>query len=97
MEFRLAEILGMPVSVMKLTLSQNEYKKWILYLQHKQPEITEIQLAVLSTLVSNGLGSKSKVDEFILSKPKKVVKKKSGISEADVRGALMSFRTKKMK
>ncbi len=52
-------------------LTPNDYYKWVAYLSHKKPEVTEIQLAVLSTLVSNGLGGKAKVDDFLISIEKK--------------------------
>ena len=97
MEFRLAEILGMPVSIMKLTLTQNEYHKWLRYLQYKQPEVQEIQMAVLTTVASNAMGGKSKVDDFLLSKPPKPAKKHVGMSSNDVRAALMGLAIKKGK
>lgn len=49
-------------------MTPSEYNGWMIYLSNKQPDVTEIQLAVLSSLVSNGLGSKRSVDDFILSK-----------------------------
>lgn len=76
MEFRLAEILGLPVSAMKSVVSVSEFNKWVKYFAQKPPDINEIQTAVLSTLVSNGLGGKAKVDNFILSGKNGKVKKK---------------------
>ena len=56
---------------MRAIMPVSEYRGWLLYLNNKQPDETEIQLAVLSNLVASGLGSKkSKVDNFLLNKPK---------------------------
>ena len=79
----------MPVSVMKAVITRNEFDKWMIYLQNKQPEIQEIQLAVLSTLVANGLGSKSKVHDFLISKPEKNTADTptAGMDAASVRSA----------
>lgn len=65
----MCEILGMTISQMRTTLTYSEYSKWMLYLNNKEPSITELQLAMLSTLVSNGLGGKHKLQDFIISKP----------------------------
>ncbi len=67
-EHRIAEILHVPVRHMKEILTTSEFNKWIAYLSFKNPDVNEIQLAVLSTLVSNGLGGKAKVNDFIVSK-----------------------------
>lgn len=58
----------MPVVKMKTVMTQSEFNGWMMYLNTKRPEVTEIQLAVLSSLVSNGLGSKRSVTDFIISK-----------------------------
>lgn len=73
-----------------------EYNKWLLFLQDEEPDVNEIQLAVLSTLVSNALGGKSKVNDFIVRKPKqKQGTNSKGIGEKEIRGALGLF-TKKL-
>lgn len=51
------------------------------YFNQKPADITEIQLAILSTIVSNALGGKTKVEDFILSASSK---KKPVITENDV-------------
>lgn len=88
----------MPVFLMRQTLPRSEYTGWLSYLSNRQPDETEVQLAVLSTLVSNGLGGKAKVDDFIINKPPKQVITKSVnvMSEDAVRGTFFGF-AKKMK
>ncbi len=51
------------------------------YFSNKPPDISEIQLAIISTLIVNAMGSKkkAKVDDFIISKQ---------ISKKDKRGLL---------
>ena len=66
-EFKIAEILGLPVSAMKRVLSAEEFSGWIKYLAQKPPDVQEIQMAILATIVSNALGGKAKVEKFILS------------------------------
>ena len=58
----------MPVTHMKSIMSHREFEGWMLYLDTKYPEITELQLATLSSLVSTGLGGKQKTTDFIISK-----------------------------
>ena len=67
-----AEKLAMPVFLMKQVLSRNEYHSWVRHITQKQPDETEIQLAVLTHIVAQGLGHKgSKVDDYLINKPKK--------------------------
>ena len=73
----------------------SEYNKWLIFLKDDEPDVTEIQLAVLSTLVSNGLGGKAKVADFILRKPQKdTTVNPKGIGEKEIRGALGMFSKK---
>lgn len=75
----------------------DEYRKWLLFLeQDEQPDVTEMQLAVLSTLVSNGLGGKAKVKDFLVRKPKanNTNPNWNGVSEKEVRGAFGMFSKK---
>ena len=61
----------MPVWGMKQLLTTKEFNDWVEYLYTKGPDVQEIQMAVLSNMVAQGLGSKkSKVDDFIISKQK---------------------------
>lgn len=66
--YHIAEMLGQPVWFLRQTMPQDEYYGWMTYLKNKPPDIMEQQIAVLSTLVSNGLGGKAKVTDFLLSK-----------------------------
>ena len=89
-------MLSMPVFALKATLPHSEYMGWLSYLRYEEPDVQEIQLAVLSTLVSSGLGNKkAKVDNFLI-RDRGVSKKTTGASENEVRAALGMF-TKKSK
>ena len=45
---------------------------WVTYLNTKDPDIQEIQMAVLSLQVSSGLGAKNpKLEDFLISGKKK--------------------------
>ena len=92
-------MLGMPVYVLKATMPHSEFMGWLSYMRHEEPDVQEIQLAVLSTLVSSGLGNKkAKVDNFLIRKKadRHADKDSKGVSETEVRGALGMF-TKKAK
>jgi len=59
----------MPVSVMKSVLTRSEYLKWLQYNKYKSPEIAEIQMSILMSMISRGLGSKkAKPEDFMISK-----------------------------
>ena len=62
-------MLGMPVSHMKAMITHSEFIGWLSYLRYDEPDTNEIQLATLSMLVSNGLGGKGKVKDFLVRKP----------------------------
>ncbi len=83
----------MPVEMMKSILTETDYQKWVSYYQYKQPEVQEIQLAVLSSMVSNGLGGKATVDDFLLSKQSSRMEDKTPkvMSVDEVRGAFAGF------
>ena len=58
----------MPVTVMRQVLTHAEFTKWLAYFKYKQPDVTEIQLAVLSTIVASAAGNKDvKVKDFLIS------------------------------
>ena len=44
---------------------------WLSYFRYDEPDIQEMQMAVLSAMVSNGLGGKAKVTDFLMRKPEK--------------------------
>jgi len=51
---------------------------------HKEPDETEIQLANLTLMVAQGLGSKnSKFEDFLVNKPKKKPSKKTEVTTPD--------------
>ena len=61
----------MPVVVLKNTITKTEYLKWLSYHKYKAPDPTEIQLAVISAMIAQGLGSKdSTAEDFLLHKRK---------------------------
>ena len=70
----------MPVFYMKAILPDEEYDQWMTYLRYKKPNVEEVQLAVLSSMVSAGLGGKGKVDDFLISN--KTIKKKQKVKTA---------------
>jgi len=82
--------------MLKTIMPVSEYNKWLIFLKDNEPDVTEIQLAVLSTLVSNGLGGKAKVADFIIRKSDKKIptNEHKGVSENEVRGALGMFAKK---
>jgi len=82
--------------MLKTIMPVSEYNKWLIFLKDDEPDVTEIQLAVLSTLVSNGLGGKAKVSDFILRKSEKKTPTggHTGVTENEVRGALGMFAKK---
>ena len=78
MLFRIAEIVGSTVADLHEKITYKEFQGWVSYLNSKGPDVTEVQLAVLSNLVASGLGSKnSKVTDFILSTTGEKVKPKT--------------------
>ncbi len=83
---------------MRQVLSRTEYMQWLAYFKYKQPDIQELQMAVLSTIVVNAVSSKSKakVDDFIISHKHVPKVKKQGMSESEVRSSFAGFATKKM-
>lgn len=48
-------------------MPNDEYLKWLSYFKYKKPNIQEQQMAVLSTIVVNGIGGKARVTDFLLS------------------------------
>lgn len=85
----------MPVFMLKNMLPLSEYYLWQSYFTHKSPQVPEIQMAVLSNLVSSGLGGKSKVTDFLISEQTKQKPNKKGMSEESVRAAFGAISTVK--
>lgn len=76
----------MPVSVMKMVLSNSEFSGWIKYIRQKPADITEVQLATIASLVSTAAGGKAKIEDFILSN--KNSKKKKTNTDIDAVASL---------
>lgn len=77
-------------------MPMSEFRRWMIFLKDDEPDVNETQMAVLSTLVSTGLGNKkAKVNDFIIRKPKKTITENhKGVTEKQVRGALGMFAKK---
>lgn len=67
---------------MKAIVSKQEFNGWIKYFKQKPADVTEIQLAILSTIVNNALGGKATVKDFIMSGD--ATKKKTTIDPDEV-------------
>ena len=68
----MAEVLGMPVAVMRQVLTTTEYHGWLAYFQYQSPDVQEIQMATLTLMVAQGLGAKNaQHTDYIVRKPKK--------------------------
>ena len=67
----------MPVAVMKQVLTHSEFRGWITYIRNKPPSIQEHQLAVISTILVNSNGGKSKHTDFLVSKQVKPTHKEA--------------------
>ena len=76
-----------------------EFYGWISYFNHKTPDETELQLAVISTIIAQGLGDKkAKVEKFIINKAKKTEKKTISdtiMSASEIKAAFMGVARKK--
>ncbi len=64
-------MFGVPVIVMKSMLTQKEFFGWVKYFNTREPDAQEIQMAVLSNIVSGALGGKSKIEDFLIHKTHK--------------------------
>ena len=60
----------MSVATMRNTISNKEFYGWLAYFEEPVPDIPEIQMASMSLLVAQGLGSKdAKHSDFLVRKP----------------------------
>ena len=66
----LAEKLCQPVWYLQQTMPQNEFLQWMSYYRNKRPDIQEQQMAVLTTVATNAMGGKRKVEDFLISRTK---------------------------
>ena len=91
MQHKLASMLGMPVFMLRSVMPHSEYMAWLSYFRYDEPDVQEMQLAVLSTLVSNGLGGKAKVPDFLIRKPDTTpVSNNNNVMSADAVRAVFS-------
>ena len=61
----------MPVVLLRAVMSKTEFYDWLRYFKYKQPDAPEIQMAVLTAMVAQGLGSKkANAEDFIIHKLK---------------------------
>lgn len=63
----IADRLSVSVIEMKRVLSYDEYTGWYAYLSKKPPEINEIQMATLMSMIGNMFGGKTKPIDFMIS------------------------------
>ncbi len=62
-------MLGIPVSVLTTVLTKAEYFKWLSYIQYKQPDSLEMQIAVLTAMTHAAAGGKdSTYEDFLIHK-----------------------------
>ena len=67
----------MPVAMLRQVLSDEEFHGWVAYLNHEGPDVTEMQLAQIAHIISQGLGAKNaKYEDYLIRKPKKFTTKK---------------------
>jgi hypothetical protein len=92
-------MLHIPVFMLRSVLPNSEYHKWLAFMQYKEADTQEIQMAVLSSIVSNALGGKAKVKDFLINKPEERIEqrrlKTRGMSDSQV-SAVFSGIAKKM-
>jgi len=57
-------------------LTKSELYGWMSYFKYKEPDVQEVQMAILISTVNNALGGKAKTEDYILSHTPKVKSKK---------------------
>ncbi len=59
----------MTVGTLRSVMGKTEYYDWLRYFKYKTPDSLEIQMAVLTAMVAQGLGSKKvTAEDFIIHK-----------------------------
>ena len=59
----------MPVIMLRSMIDKTEYYDWLRYFKYKSPDSLELQMAVLTAMVAQGLGSKNATaEDFIIHK-----------------------------
>ena len=66
-------------------MSINELREWADYLTLEPSNASEIQLALLTTVVANMMGGKKSVDDFLITNYKPQVEKSLFMDENDVK------------
>lgn len=76
----------MPVWVMKQMLPPSEFRGWLKYIANKQPDVNEMQMAVLTAMVAQGLGSKNaSYKDFLIRKQETRGQKNNIMSAGEVK------------
>jgi hypothetical protein len=60
-------MLGCTVTHLENSMTAQEFEEWKVYMAYEPYNPLELQLASLLTMMSNYLGSKRKVDDFMVS------------------------------
>ena len=71
-------MLGKTLTELKNTMPKSELRLWATYMSQEPSNSTELQLALLTTVASNMMGGKNKLDDFNITQYK--VKKTEEIS-----------------
>ena len=75
----------MTVAMMKSSMTQSEYVRWLRYFHFKRADIQETQLAIIASMVAVGLGNKkASPNDFILSYKEPIPAKGKGMASEDV-------------
>lgn len=75
-------------------MSISELREWTIYLQQEPTNSVEIQLSLLTSVVANMMGSKSKIDDFLITSYRPPKDNTTHFaSEEEVAKALMAFAT----
>ena len=67
---RLCRMLGKTLYELEATMTKSELKKWAIYMSKEPSNSVELQLALLTTVASNMMGGKHKLDDFYITQYK---------------------------
>ena len=82
----------MPVSELNTRLTKKEYHQWIAYFNQKQPDVQEMQMAILTSMVAQGLGSKkAQMNDFLIHKLKPTDNELKPLPMGDIEAVFASF------
>lgn len=87
-------MLGKTVFELENTMSINELREWSEYLSKEPVNSIEIQLSLLTTVVTNMMGEKKNIEDFLITqyKPRKNINVEYATEDA-VMAAFMSMAT----